>query len=72
MSFSRPIQWYRYHSHEDPIWPDGTFNVNQTTPWNSLKNLTKIFISFFITVVYPSNPKLNLHVDLDLNLDPDF
>jgi hypothetical protein len=23
MSFSRPIQ--RYHSHADPIWPDGTF-----------------------------------------------
>ncbi len=23
MSFSRPIQWY--HSHADPIWPDGTF-----------------------------------------------
>jgi hypothetical protein len=26
MSFSRPIQWY--HSHADPIWPDGIFN-----PW---------------------------------------
>ncbi len=23
MSFSRPIQWY--HSHADPIWPNGTF-----------------------------------------------
>ncbi len=23
MSFPRPIQWY--HSHADPIWPDGTF-----------------------------------------------
>ncbi len=23
MFFSRPIQWY--HSHADPIWPDGTF-----------------------------------------------
>ena len=23
MSISRPIQWY--HSHVDPIWPDGTF-----------------------------------------------
>ncbi len=23
MSFSRPIQWY--HSHADPIWPDGIF-----------------------------------------------
>ncbi len=25
MSFSRPIKWY--HSHADPIWPDGTFNI---------------------------------------------
>jgi hypothetical protein len=25
MLFSRPIQWY--HSHADPIWPDGTFEV---------------------------------------------
>ncbi len=24
MSFSRAFQWY--HSHLDPIWPDGTFN----------------------------------------------
>jgi hypothetical protein len=23
MIFSMPIQWY--HSHVDPIWPDGTF-----------------------------------------------
>jgi hypothetical protein len=23
MPFSRHIQWY--HSHADPIWPDGTF-----------------------------------------------
>jgi hypothetical protein len=23
-SFLRPVQWY--HSHVDPIWPDGTFN----------------------------------------------
>ena len=25
MSFSMPIQWH--HSHEDPIWPDGTFQI---------------------------------------------
>ncbi len=25
MSFSRPIQWY--HSHVDPIWPDGALNA---------------------------------------------
>jgi hypothetical protein len=28
MSFSRPIQWY--HSHADPIWPDGDFNDDVT------------------------------------------
>ncbi len=27
MSFSRAFQWY--HSHLDPIWPDGTFNTHQ-------------------------------------------
>ncbi len=26
MSFSRAFQWY--HSHLDPIWPDGTFNAS--------------------------------------------
>ncbi len=25
MSFSRPIQWY--HSHVDPIWPDGNLII---------------------------------------------
>ncbi len=25
MFFSMPIQWY--HSHVDPIWPDGTLNI---------------------------------------------
>ncbi len=28
MSFSRPIQWF--HSHADPIWPDGTFKGAST------------------------------------------
>jgi hypothetical protein len=27
MSFSRPIQLY--HSHADPIWPDGTFKSGE-------------------------------------------
>ncbi len=25
MTFLRPIKWY--HSHADPFWPDGTFNL---------------------------------------------
>jgi hypothetical protein len=32
MFFSRPIQWY--HSHVDPIWPDGTFNIAFLGPLN--------------------------------------
>ncbi len=32
MSFSRAIQWY--HSHADPIWPDGTFKPAQE--WEQL------------------------------------
>jgi hypothetical protein len=31
MSFSRPIQ--RYHSHADPIWPDGTFKGTGINRW---------------------------------------
>ena len=30
MSFSRPIQWYRYQSHTDPIWPDAIFKAGYT------------------------------------------
>jgi hypothetical protein len=29
MPFSRPVQWYQ--SHEDPIWPNGTFNKEDQT-----------------------------------------
>ncbi len=31
MSFSRPIQWY--HSHADPIWPDGIFKGTAQPDW---------------------------------------
>jgi hypothetical protein len=47
MSFSRPIQWY--HSHVDPIWPDGTFNG----PWpfklqkTILSGLTTLHDAYF-------------------------
>ncbi len=39
MSFSRPIQWY--HSHADPIWPDGTFNMKVRQFGSFPKCLTK-------------------------------
>ncbi len=32
MSFSRPIQWY--HSHADPIWPDGSFKPREICNWS--------------------------------------
>jgi hypothetical protein len=34
MSFLRAFQWY--HSHADPIWPDGTFKIQSgwTVPLN--------------------------------------
>jgi hypothetical protein len=38
MSFSRHIQWY--HSHADPIWPDGTFKG--TVAWFWKFNILKI------------------------------
>jgi hypothetical protein len=41
MSFSRPIQWY--HSHVDPIWPDGTFKVK-----SNYNSKTKIKIAHFL------------------------
>ncbi len=31
MFFSKPMQWY--HSHADPIWPDGTFNMVTSKNW---------------------------------------
>jgi hypothetical protein len=31
MTFFRPIQWY--HSHADPIWPDGTFKATCRMDW---------------------------------------
>jgi hypothetical protein len=44
MSYSRPIQWY--HSHVDPIWPDGTFKVQKNISLtffqrNRLKKVTE-------------------------------
>ncbi len=57
MSFSRPIQWY--HSHADPIWPDGTFiskiHQIQLTNWN-----THIFsIAGKIQPIRNFNPGIN-------------
>ncbi len=41
MSFSWAFQWY--HFHLDPIWPDGTFNGNQT---ENDRYWQKIFFTF--------------------------
>ncbi len=52
MFFSRPIQWY--HSHADPIWLDGTFNLSINTfifvfsfAYGSMQSLS--IISMFLT-----------------------
>ncbi len=54
MSFSRPIQWY--HSHADPIWPDGTFKPERkemktcsTVSLHSARSMLTMrsYISFF-------------------------
>ncbi len=42
MFFSRPIQWY--HSHADPIWPDGTFkslffNIVISKHWQAMYSI---------------------------------
>ncbi len=51
MSFSRAFQWY--HSHLDPIWPDGTFKKLEghifTDYCNNVKNKKK-FASMWIEI----------------------
>ncbi len=55
MSFSMPIQWYRYHSHADPIWPDGTFYVKN---WIRIRIKGKNWIRIRIRVMGMRNPGL--------------
>ncbi len=47
MSFSRPIQWY--HSHADPIWPDGTVKALHCLYLSSI-----FFVSIYLTLFYQS------------------
>jgi hypothetical protein len=45
MSFSRPIQWY--HSHTDPIWPDGTLKtgfINIPPPIPDSKHKHRVYL----------------------------
>ncbi len=42
MSFSRAFQWY--HSHLDPIWPDGTFKSRYVLYSVSVFNLQKCIL----------------------------
>ncbi len=53
MSFSRPIQWY--HSHADPIWPDGTFD---NLCANAYLSGPAARISYMDTA-YPASPEHN-------------
>ncbi len=43
MSLSRPIQWY--HSHADPVWPDGTLNILCTKEVNKDACMVRISVS---------------------------
>ncbi len=54
MSFSRAFQWY--HSHLDPIWPDGTFK----TGLRNVNNAKRILIS------WAQEPQFLLGIVLDL------
>jgi hypothetical protein len=57
MSFSRAFQWY--HSHLDPIWPDGTFKLALLSREGSLNSATAdekgenvLFVCRLITVFF--------------------
>jgi hypothetical protein len=45
MSFSLPIQWF--HSHEDPIWPVGTFK----SKWLGFMLVMFLFLFLFKNLV---------------------
>ncbi len=47
MSFSRAFQWY--HSHLDPIWPDGTFKERRHRP-----SITTQISPGWVTVLQPA------------------
>ncbi len=44
MFFLWPIQWY--HSHADPIWPDGTFKGTDVKKMKELKSMLSICSCF--------------------------
>ncbi len=53
MSFSRPIHWY--HSHADPIWPDGTFKFPVPFIMANTFDFVKSIKSYICTVTLPAN-----------------
>ncbi len=44
MYFSMPIQWY--HSHVDPIWPDGT--LKNSWFWNFIPQQNYLYLYVYI------------------------
>ncbi len=54
MSFYRAFQWY--HSHADPIWPDGTFKIIRCPLWciSSSHSLMHPFSSLTDASLFPS------------------
>jgi hypothetical protein len=56
MSFKRAFQWY--HSHADPIWPDGTSNGTNNhlgrtdQQWQTKYNLSILAAANSVRIVY--------------------
>ncbi len=64
MSFSRAFQWY--HSHLDPIWPDGTFKASnyEHTEWKLQQVTRDILIGMIkLSEVYNTQNCLAAHMD---------
>jgi hypothetical protein len=62
MSFSRAFQWY--HSHLDPIWPDGTFKSFTYFPENvdEMKFLAKTLRNLITCKYFKKNISFDLNI----------
>ncbi len=63
MSFSRAFQWY--HSHLDPIWPDGTFKTAPTKQTNksAFLRLRRIPYNFRGTCAQKCQPSISFKLN---------
>ncbi len=73
MSFSRAFQWY--HSHLDPIWPDGTFKLYMNKYFFELPLIYYFYVSLpkytdYCTYWTVLRIKKIFYADRDLDRDP--